>query len=729
MLVAAVGAVVWGVFQVERPAQVVLDQPAAPTSVPPAAAAEGTWVALDYSSADVTGTEAFWSGEEVLIYEEGRDPGAGSAEVLRLDPSNGVLTRVPPYLEGAGVQPGWHGGDVAWTGRELVLWGLAPNTVAMAQGAALDLASGQWRGFVNSPIAPDAPKPPSSSGWFGDAVWTGDHLLVWQLGIGFQPDSGNWRAVAPAPLAPRHRAAEVWTGEQLLVWGGCDLAVPQCDDQISGDELPDGAVYDVASDSWAMLAASPLAPRDRPVAVWTGTEMLVWGGNVDPTRPGAYGAAYDPATRQWRTLAEAPIGDRSNMAAVWSGAELLVWGGATRTGVFLGDGAAYDPVTDVWRLLPRSPLSPRDRVAAVWTGDAMVIMGGCCPGGGSAAYRPGGRPEPVDGAQPSAAPGQALESRPPVASESGAPAAVPTEAATMDGQPLLAAESTGGLVELDPATGQILRSFEAGRGEGTAPLSVAPGGEEVYLSRIRTGCWTELVRVPLDGAPEEVLGPGEAPAVSPDGRLLAFLRGDPCSIDDLVLTVRDLATGEEWPATRAQEGHRLTGTPAWAEDSSRLVITTRPVEPTGEPVGPPRVVVVNALKQPPVEARPENEIGPDDQIGGPDDHTIGWAAPTFAGADLLVVEHCCDVVNGEDDVETSRVLAVDPFTGIVMRTVLDFDGVLTWLEADATGEHVLLVATAPEVDGLSGQQDRLLVLTTATGAIRPLRDDIETASW
>lgn len=141
------------------------------------------------------------------------------------------------------------------------------------------------------------------------------------------------------------------------------------------------------------------------------------------------------------------------------------------------------------------------------------------------------------------------------------------------------------------------------------------------------------------------------------------------------------------------------------------------------------MVVARVPDRPSVPVPVPSEIGPGSQIGGPDEHTVGWAAPAFADADLLVVEQCCDVVNGYDDVESSRVLAVDPYTGIVLRTVLEFDGLLTWLEADATGDQVLLVATAPKVDGVRGQQDRLLVLTTATGATRPLREDIGTASW
>jgi len=59
--------------------------------------------------------------------------------------------------------------------------------------------------------------------------------------------------------------------------------------------------------------------------------MLLWGG-VRPSLSGrsevalADGAAYQPATRTWRPITPAPLaGDM----AVWTGTELLVWGGTT----------------------------------------------------------------------------------------------------------------------------------------------------------------------------------------------------------------------------------------------------------------------------------------------------------------------------------------------------------------------------------------------------------------
>jgi hypothetical protein len=64
----------------------------------------------------------------------------------------------------------------------------------------------------------------------------------------------------------------------------------------------DGLAYDAEHDSWRRLPRFPLKPREFPVTVWTGRELIVWGGAlrpsgnviVDPPPPLNDGAAYTP---------------------------------------------------------------------------------------------------------------------------------------------------------------------------------------------------------------------------------------------------------------------------------------------------------------------------------------------------------------------------------------------------------------------------------------------------
>src|SRR5216117_3062812 len=104
------------------------------------------------------------------------------------------------------------------------------------------------------------------------------------------------------------------------------------------------------ADSWERRASVPGA-RAAHSAIWTGRELILWGGGVDGYFLNS-GARYLPATDTWRTLSlnNAPS-PRWFHAAVWTGREMIIWGGRAN---FLGDdnyndGARYNPETDTWQ--------------------------------------------------------------------------------------------------------------------------------------------------------------------------------------------------------------------------------------------------------------------------------------------------------------------------------------------------------------------------------------------
>ncbi len=173
-------------------------------------------------------------------------------------------------------------------------------------------------------------------------------------------------ALADAPIEGRSGHTAVWTGTEMIVWGGENTA----------GRLADGAAFNPRTDTWRTIAPAPITGRSRHVAVWTGSEMLIWGGG-DGARSLADGAAYNPSTNQWRTITPAPIRGATQAAAVWTGHELLVFGGLVQTG-FTGqgtnDGAAYSPTTDTWRVLPPPP-NPlgSDPHSVAWTGNVALF--------------------------------------------------------------------------------------------------------------------------------------------------------------------------------------------------------------------------------------------------------------------------------------------------------------------------------------------------------------------
>jgi hypothetical protein len=172
----------------------------------------------------------------------------------------------------------------------------------------------------------------------------------------------GWSSLA-FPRRHRSSAVYVWTGRELVFWGG---------DLNDAAYHADGIAYDPVSNRWRGLLDAPIQGRSQAGAVWTGREVVVWGG-INGSGPAADGAAFDPSTGSWRVLAESPLTPRIPLAVVWTGTEMLVWGNRTWNAVAL-DGAAYDPAHDTWRPLPDSPLT-MNRGTAVWTGSEMIVLG------------------------------------------------------------------------------------------------------------------------------------------------------------------------------------------------------------------------------------------------------------------------------------------------------------------------------------------------------------------
>jgi hypothetical protein len=153
-------------------------------------------------------------------------------------------------------------------------------------------------------------------------------------------------------------------------------------------------LYDNWTASPGLASTTPWA-RDGHTAVWTGSEMIVWGGS-DLSAFFYTGGRYTPATDTWvaTTTVGAPS-DRHLHTAVWTGSQMIVWGGFGSFG-FLNTGGRYSPASDTW--LPTSTVSAptvRDSHTAVWTGSAMIVWGGEPGSGGAALTNTGGRYDPV----------------------------------------------------------------------------------------------------------------------------------------------------------------------------------------------------------------------------------------------------------------------------------------------------------------------------------------------
>jgi hypothetical protein len=209
-------------------------------------------------------------------------------------------------------------------------------------------------------ISGPTPLPEAVPVVVGDRVALIGHAQGTLSGLVLDLPTRRWSRAAPSGLWWRYGFSAVDAGGRVIVWGGC------CGAGGRGSRAA-GAIYDLARDRWR-ARRGPFGDRYDHAAVSTGKEMIVWGGFEPPERPvdpdeerdfneafAAEGAAYDPRTNRWRGIAPAPLSPHSGPAAVWTGKEMIVWGGSRPAGLtyerLLYDGAAYDPDRNRWRKL------------------------------------------------------------------------------------------------------------------------------------------------------------------------------------------------------------------------------------------------------------------------------------------------------------------------------------------------------------------------------------------
>jgi hypothetical protein len=267
-----------------------------------------------------------------------------------------------------------------WTGRKMVIFGRAypKPPLGIDVAAAYTPATNTWRRLV--------PLKGPAGNLQGEyhAVWTGKEMLV--LGPfdfqAYDPATDHWRRPAPPPTAVDGAGLVVWTGKEMIDWGG----------GCCGDAFSAGWGFSPVTNRWRKLPASPLAPSQSPSGVWTGHELIVLVSGTDPDGkpyPASLArmAAYNPVSDSWRRLASLPV-PRFGARVVWDGHEMLVIGGVGAPEVGKPAppakvGFAYNPTTNRWRQVAPMPTG-RTNFPAVWTGRRLLIWGGSTPPAGLA---------------------------------------------------------------------------------------------------------------------------------------------------------------------------------------------------------------------------------------------------------------------------------------------------------------------------------------------------------
>jgi hypothetical protein len=263
----------------------------------------------------VTAAGSAWTGDTAVFWA-GNSPD-GPAHGAVYDPATDSWRKLPDGP--LGIRDSY---SSVWTGTELLIFGgNNGDTLATPFAAAVDPRTGAWRllhGF--DAVAGFAPL---------GAVWNGhEAFLAGRQYLCPEPHACNmeWRTsmVAYAPASDTLRTIDVpltwnveppllldpvaWTGDAVL------LTVNSTTGLLS---------YRPADDSWKAVSASPCPlPDYYGITAWIGDRLVATCGE-DATQ------IYTPATDTWERLetGQSTVPSRALSAFVWTGHELIVWGG------------------------------------------------------------------------------------------------------------------------------------------------------------------------------------------------------------------------------------------------------------------------------------------------------------------------------------------------------------------------------------------------------------------
>jgi hypothetical protein len=205
------------------------------------------------------------------------------------------------------------------------------------------------------------------------AVAIGSSLVgTGRISVGPSHTTGDWRELPAAPLSPRGDSLAVWTGHEVIVLGGQRTPCPpNADCAVAAEDLRDGAAYDPDAGSWRKIATAPVpvGSGDRLVQVGDQVVLRQW------FQGGSDWYVYDPRADRWSPMHGVPEHAGDLPSAV--GSDLYVLAGRRV--------AHYSAVTGRWNLLPPDPLTPRlvgRRVTATSSGVVVTGVDATAPSGG-----------------------------------------------------------------------------------------------------------------------------------------------------------------------------------------------------------------------------------------------------------------------------------------------------------------------------------------------------------
>jgi dipeptidyl aminopeptidase/acylaminoacyl peptidase len=263
-------------------------------------------------------------------------------------------------------------------------------------------------------------------------------------------------------------------------------------------------------------------------------------------------------------------------------------------------------------------------------------------------------------------------------------------------------------------SGQLLRTLATGVAldRGLPTVAASPAGV-VYFDQAR-GAREWVMSVRLAGGHIRRVAQGRHPAISPDGRLLAYVTDAGAITGVEAIVVRNLATG-----TRRRWAYPSTGPDidslSWSPDGRFLAFTVNT-----RPFGAATVRVLDTRRPGPLSGTRAIPLG----------QGLQWAGYLTPRTGLAVATRRGEKGRGSQQV----LVAVAVRTGLIIRRLISLrapglftanssDGTENAVTTEPTGHYVLIAGSGPDGHG------EIYRLTIGTHHLVPLAGGAIRASW
>ena len=267
-----------------------------------------------------------------------------------------------PINSGGNSPEGMYNHFAIWTGNNMIICGV--SSISGCQTVNYNSNNNTWTNISPSPTCGST----SSK-----AVWTGNEILVHNGGnrtYKYNPISNIWTTIDSSIVnTGRSEYSAIWTGTDMIIWGG-------------QNSFP-GQKFNLATKTWSNISTtnSPTNKRGHS-AIWTGSEMLIWGGIIGNFNLNSDSTIYkyNPITNSWTQVVgiNSPKGLYLH-SAVWTGTEMIVFGGQdAKDGIIVNKSYRYNYINNTWFEMSTNStsLSPRFAHSAIYTGNEILIWGG-----------------------------------------------------------------------------------------------------------------------------------------------------------------------------------------------------------------------------------------------------------------------------------------------------------------------------------------------------------------